>query len=318
LKKAASENGLSFSADQLSFEPWFYYEPGEIYAEHGQQFDYYNSWCYQLNPVVQVDGEEIIALPMGNLSNRYLMTGMGYFNPHSSDYILNLFRYMAHWFRYYAFSKRSLVFKWLMGSLLVMWRLLKNKKLMRLSEEGHIEAMQSLSDRSGISMVQLEKLGSLHRTPITNRVYRIMREFWIDRLAIALLMIGGTITLALVPIPLWIKLMVPLSSFPLLIFLYEYAARGESIFTVSEQLPEYARKVADTLPVKLVCFGHTHIPRLIPLDKGLVFVDTGAWAPVTDSRKPGQLAPGYRNYLLVMFDENGLKTEFGSRLEKQP
>jgi len=97
---------------KVRFESWFYYQPGEIYIEHGHQYDYYTSYRYILDPRIEQGGEELIALPMGNLSNRYLMSRMGYFNPHSQDYILNLFHYVAHWFKYYAFSKHGLVFAW--------------------------------------------------------------------------------------------------------------------------------------------------------------------------------------------------------------
>ena len=69
-----------------------------------------------------MNGQEVLALPMGNLANRYLMTRMGFFNPHSTDYILNLFRYVEHWVKHYAFTRRSLAMTWLLGSLAVVYR----------------------------------------------------------------------------------------------------------------------------------------------------------------------------------------------------
>ena len=106
------------------------------------------------------------------------------------------------------------------GSLRVMgelWRI--SGKILMQSRRAHREKLDRVARRFDLSFDEIQALGQLHSKPITQRVYRIVREFWLDRLMIAGLMVGGTVALALVPIPLWIKLMVPLSSFPLLFFL---------------------------------------------------------------------------------------------------
>jgi hypothetical protein len=94
LARAAGDR--PFDERLVQFGPWFYLVPGEIYVEHGNQYDYYTSFRHVLDPVVDDDGQATLALPMGNLSNRYLMTQMGYFNPHASDFILNAFAYVEH------------------------------------------------------------------------------------------------------------------------------------------------------------------------------------------------------------------------------
>jgi UDP-2,3-diacylglucosamine pyrophosphatase LpxH len=286
----------------IRFEPWFFYRPGEIYAEHGNQYDYYSSFRFLLHPTVRIADEERLALPMGNLSNRQLMTRMGYFNPHSTDYIQNIFSYAAHWLRFYAFSRRGIVMPWFLGSIKVMARLLRGKKLLLKPPEGYDDRLQRVATDNRIADVTVTALTNLQRPPITYRFYRIVREFWIDRLLISLLMIGGTVTLALVPIPLWIQLMVPLTCFPLVFFVYERAVHGEDVFTVDRQLPQYARSIANLLPVHVVTMGHTHRPTLVPLSRGVAFVNTGTWASVsrwTDRNEP----PGYRNYLLADFED---------------
>jgi len=113
---------VALAQPPIRFEPWFFHVPGEIYAEHGQQYDMYSSFRYILAPRVAWGGAEQIALPMGNLSNRYLMARMGFFNPHVSEFILNLFLYVAHWVRHYALSKRSILVPWFTGSLRVVGR----------------------------------------------------------------------------------------------------------------------------------------------------------------------------------------------------
>ena len=301
LEKAAEEEGLALQADRLQFEPWFFAVPGEIYVEHGQQYDYYTSFRNVLRPLVRVWGEDQIALPMGNLANRFLMSRMGFFNPHAGAFILNLFSYFTHWYRYYAFSKRNLVLPWFVGSLLVIWKLLVMKQRLLFQLPGREARSRSAAIGYGLDIETVAALARLSRPPITSRFYRIIREFWIDRLIIAVVMTVGTILLFALSAPLWAKIMVPFSSFPLLYFIYEWLAQGETVYTVEKRLPEMARAIVDLVPVRVVAFGHTHVPRLIPLDKNVYLADTGTWAPITEPDDDEVLVPGFRNYLYVSF-----------------
>ncbi|MBL6974689.1 MAG: GNAT family N-acetyltransferase [Deltaproteobacteria bacterium] len=310
--EAVGEAWKRVSAEALRFEPWFYWVKGEIYAEHGHQYDYYSSFRHLLCPVVGTRRGKALALPMGNLSNRYLVTRMGFFNPHAVDFILNLFRYLAHWFRFYAFTRRSLAFNWFWGSLVTMAHLLRVKRRLRKEPQDRGETLQGLAHRFNLPLETVMALEELQRRPITDRFFRVVREFWLDRVLMALLMTGGTVALALVPIPLWIKLMVPLTAFPLFYFVYEALVKGEDVFTHERQLPIYARRIAALLKVRVVTFGHTHKPRLIPLDKDLTFVDTGTWAPIMRRMETWRLDPGYRDYLTLTIGDNEAIMDFNS------
>ncbi|MBP7127086.1 metallophosphoesterase [Myxococcota bacterium] len=314
IRREVESLGDRMDDSRIRFEPWFFLEPGEIYAEHGNQYDYYSSFRNVLCPTVRLDGEVRIALPMGNLSNRYLLSRMGFFNPHASDFILNLFSYLWHWLRFYAFSRRSLVGSWLWGSLVVMGRLLRVRAALRRQAPDCEDLLGREADRKGLPRGVVAALHRLHLPPITGRFFRIVREFWVDRLLISLLMIGGTVTLALVPIPLWIKLMVPLSAFPLAFFLYESLARGEDIFTAERRMPERAREVARVVPVRLVTFGHSHAPLLVPLARGVAYANSGTWAPIPDRWK-GNLREGYRNFVLADLGEGEAVVRLDSGME---
>ncbi|MBW1872070.1 MAG: hypothetical protein JRJ19_08405, partial [Deltaproteobacteria bacterium] len=302
LKKRTTKIGGSHGDAAVRFEPWFFQVPGEIYVEHGQQYDHYSAFRYLTSPTVEKKGKEFIALPMGNLSNRYLMSRMGFFNPYSSDYILNVFSYFFHWLKKYAFTRRNLLLNWFWGSLVVMGKLLKIKKRLLSNPPDLDAAFAQISERQALGLDTVKAIYGLQKVPITSRFYRIMREFWIDRALIALIMTGLTITLALVSIPLWIKLMVPLSSFPLLFFIYEWAVKGETIFTIEKHLPVVARRISKLLDVRVVAFGHTHEPRLLPISKNISLVNTGTWAPIMKKFDAKTLRPGMRNYLHLAFD----------------
>jgi len=147
----------------------------------------------------------------------------------------------------------------------------------------------------------VHQLARLWRPPITARFFGIVRELWIDRVVIVALMVVIGAVLAIVPIPLWTKLMVPLTVFPLIFLVYEEIVKGETIFAIEHRFPECARSIGELLAVRVVTFGHTHKPRVIPLDGGLTFVDTGTWAPITRQLGDDRLVPGYRNYLVADF-----------------
>jgi len=308
LRDSARRQSVDFDAGHLQFESWFFYVPGQIYAEHGSQYDYYSSFRYVMHPFIDTENPRRIALPMGNLSNRRLMSQMGFFNPHATDYILNVFRYVHHWLKHYAFTRRGLVWAWAWGSIVVLARLLWTRREITLHPPDLTEKRAALSARTKIPVDTLVALDNLKRMPITNRLYRMVREFWIDRAILAGILTAGTITLALLPIPLWIKLMVPLSCFPLLYLIYEWFAHGETVFSAERQAADNARRIGRLLPVPVITFGHSHHPECIPLVPGVQYINTGTWAPVTAKGSQTRLVVGLRNALFAVFEEGRVPT----------
>ena len=304
---------LSEGDDQLMIAQWFFYVPGEIYIEHGHQYDFYSAYRYNLDPTVVKRGETIMALPMGNLSNRYLLSNMGTFNPHATDFILSLGGYIRHWLKHYAFTRRSILFTWLFGSFRALFAMLgTRRRLHARPPQRYDERKDAEGARFGISAQTVRELYNLRIEPITSRVFKMVREFWIDRLVLALLMTSGTIALALSPIPLWIKLMVPLAAFPTVWFIFQWFAGTDTALSLKVEGPKNALEIAKLLPARAVVFGHTHEPTVIPLAQGITFVNCGTWAPTWDAA--GALLPGLRNYAYVAIDGGHCETRLGSRI----
>lgn len=303
IRAAGAADGRVLPESVVRFEPWFFHVEGEVYCEHGQQYDHYNSFRHLLEPTIpNLHGDRVIALPMGNLSNRYLLGRMGFFNPHASDFILNLYAYIVHWLKHYAFSRhRGIFLNWFFGSLAVIWKLLEIKAQLLREPSDDPALLAAHAAHSGLTVPQLESLAELQHRPITDRFFLVIREFWIDRVIIATLMTLGTIALAVTPIPLWTKLTVPLMGFPLVYAIYEWIVHGGTIFDVEHHMPAVARAIARKLGVRVVSFGHVHKPRLVAVDRGVLYADTGTWAPIMDRTRPDCLATGYRNYLSVDF-----------------
>ena len=313
IRASAEEHGLVLSdGARVQFEPWFYYVPDEIYAEHGQQYDAYSSFRYLMAPTVErSDGTEELALPMGNLSCRELINRLGFFNPHSSDgFILSLFAYLAHWLRLYAFTRRNLILGWLWGSMLVLTGTLRNRAAVLGQGPGkHEVARRALAQRVSLAEDVVDQLDDWRTMPIADKLFRVLRELWLDRLLLACVLAGATTALALTPIPLWIKLMVPLSSFPLAFLVYE-ALVAKSAWEYMGEFPTKARRIAETLNCPVVTFGHTHLPVTVPLAAGRTFINTGTWSPTWDEEE--KLTPGTQNYAIVEFNNGSVSVELAS------
>jgi UDP-2,3-diacylglucosamine pyrophosphatase LpxH len=305
IREAAEQSGETLRGEIVQFEPWFYMVPDELYVEHGNQYDQYSSFRYVLTPTVtDGDGEEVIAIPMGNLSARLMINVMGYFNPHAEDFVLSVPEYVAHWLRNYLFTRRSLMFAWLWGSILTLFGSLRTRKrVIAQGAEQHVQKRHERAEQTGLSRDTLRCLDDLRRAPVTDSLFRLWRELWLDRALIALMMTAATVVLALTAIPLWIKLMVPMSAFPLLYLAYEAFAQ-KSIFAYETGMIDRARSIAEETGCPLVSFGHSHKPGLFPLARGVSYVNSGAWAPTWDS-ETGESHPGSWNFIHLSVADDG-------------
>jgi len=282
----------------LVIEPWFFCIPGEIYVEHGHQYDFYSSFQYNLEPLVTLHGEPSIALSTGNLSNRYLLSNIGFFNPHATDFILSGFGYLRHWLRHYAFTRRMLILTWFIGSIRALVALLKIRSRLKLHPprdyERHVHAAGL---RYGLAPGLAERLHAMACEPITSRFHKIVREFWVDRVLLSLTLTGATVAIALSGATLWVKLVVPLAIFPLVWLLYAWLAGTNNALTNEYRAHIYARGIAALVPVKAVVFGHTHAAATEPLSRDTTLANSGTWAP--SWTRDGHPVPGLRNYVLV-------------------
>jgi len=295
---------------ELVVEPWFFYVAGEIYVEHGHQYDYYSSFRYNLEPIVERRGEAHIALSTGNLSNRFLLSNIGFFNPHATDFILSAYGYIRHWLKHYAFSRRFLILTWFIGSVRALSAILGTRaRLERHPPKDYQRHIDAAASRYELPTDTANALYGLRKAPITNRIYKIAREYWIDRTILSLLMVGGTVAIALSGAALWVKLVIPLAVFPLAWFLYAWAAGNDNALTTEFRAHTFAHAIAGIVPVRAVVFGHTHIANAIPLSRGVTFANSGTWAPswIVDKREEHRFAPapGFRNYAHVRITPAG-------------
>jgi UDP-2,3-diacylglucosamine pyrophosphatase LpxH len=88
-------------SSQIEFCPWFYYEPGLIWVEHGNQYDSMNSFDYFLFPYLP--GNKELMLPGGSFFVRYLFNKVEQIDPFA-DNIKPLSSYLKKYFLKLLFS----------------------------------------------------------------------------------------------------------------------------------------------------------------------------------------------------------------------
>ena len=69
----------------LEFLPWFYYESGFIFVEHGHQYDALNSFDFLLCPFRTIHGKTVIDLPSGSFFVRYFFNRIEKIDPFADN-----------------------------------------------------------------------------------------------------------------------------------------------------------------------------------------------------------------------------------------
>src|SRR6185312_15000868 len=106
------------SQKRIRFCEWFYISNKDTLIEHGNQYDPYCMCEDPINPFTQGYNYKSIRLPFGNLACRYILNGMGFFNPHvESNFIMSLDEYIMFFFKYIWRAEPLLVWDWFFGAM---------------------------------------------------------------------------------------------------------------------------------------------------------------------------------------------------------
>lgn len=281
----------------LAFQPWFYYEPGRVWIEHGCQYDPENAFRWYLRSglgQLAADDTELDQ-PLGNFFQRYLYNGFGPITFMVPSSRAN-FRY-GRWLLLNnpavlaraATSQLPFAFKWL--------RRLALKKLQPPTTlpEVHAAELRLLAEQSGLGerLLRIEALKELRGdvvAAVESLARNLLRALGIAMFAV-LVVIGvwflgfdviqsaqlGSASKTLWFVALNFAFFSTLTAGGVLLLLRDGPPQ------VPSPLPRAAEQIAEWLEVPLVTFGHTHdetVQRLAqPLSRGWYF-NTGTWIAV--------------------------------------
>ncbi|NVB41926.1 metallophosphoesterase [Pseudenhygromyxa sp. WMMC2535] len=301
-ERATAEREVADAGDRLRFPPWFWYEPGRIWIEHGCQYDPENAFTYQLRGALAEAPREVheseYDMPLGNFFQRYLFNGFG-----AITFIVPSTRAHTRYAKWLLSNTPHLIWRVLISHLR-FWpqairRIAQNQSRARAAyREAHKRALDELAElpTAGALGDKLREVDALKErgASVVEAVSTLTRQ--------VLTALLGIVALAALVFGLWFAgfhaiaqlkggFMVKAMLFMALDFTFLVAAIfgiGWGLFRSPRQnsspLRRAAQKIVNILDVPVVAFGHTHDEVLWRLERPggqpAWYYNTGTWLAV--------------------------------------
>ena len=277
--------GLSEEQEQrVRFCEWFYVSENDTAIEHGNQYDDYCVASNPIHPLVKKGKRIQVRLPFGNITSRYMINGMGLFNPHADTSFL--MESLADYFRFfYKYSIRVhpwLPISWLWSATISFFIALGDGLLPAMRDPLFVEQrVEEIAKKANSSPQVVRTLRELHTHAAIYNPIKVMRELWLDRFIVL-----GLIFFLCFELFMFINLTISISqlwfwgafvlAMPLLFF-YSRDIKSEVVQSTEEALKQ-APLIAKITKTERVVFGHTHREMHTYVDSTEV-LNTGTWSP---------------------------------------
>ena len=298
VRAIAGDAGAVTADRRLEFAPWFYYEPGRIWIEHGCQYDAENSFEYLLRDRLAELPDSIHEvekdLPLGTFFQRYLYNAFG-----NITFIVPSSRAHLRYFRWLLVNKPRLLARVLTSHfpffLQVIRHIAKAGGSTRVLSTVHDSRLTELEESSHLG-AKLQRVAALKATHGTAAV--VARGIILQILKV----IGVAVLLALMVAGLWFAGFHAINEmevgfglkaifFITLNFLFLTSVTvgvGYLLLRPPRGPPmrpmrRAARQIGAILDVPIVTFGHSHdevVWRLKRPDGTTWYYNTGTWIAV--------------------------------------
>jgi UDP-2,3-diacylglucosamine pyrophosphatase LpxH len=263
---------------RIEFYPWFYYEEGLFYVEHGHQYDPMCSYDYVLEPVSPRDPLRIcwsfsdillrsVCRPTPGLSAE------GHENMGLSAYVRLAFRMGIG-----GAFKLGYRYVRAISLALMRWRIHLSVGARKVRAR-HERRMQEISDRTRLGMDKLRALAALSPRPITRGGLEVLRSVFVDQLALcALLALFAALMFAFAPWT-WAAVATVLATIGTAGYMrYSSRVRRRDVNPTSA-MRKGAARIAQLFPSRFVVMGHTHVPITETIEgTTTTYVNLGGWA----------------------------------------
>jgi UDP-2,3-diacylglucosamine pyrophosphatase LpxH len=262
---------------------WFYLAGGDTYVSHGHQYDPHCTVKNPIDPLIEVNGRPRVRVPFGDLAARYMLNGMGYFNPHATDnYIMTARSYLRFFWKYMLRTQPFIIWTWFWGAVATMvitftefWRPAMRDPLIVEEKD------RTIARRANATPAMVRRLDALHVSSSSTNPIAIMRELWLDRAFLFLVAVFAawlivlTVNIALPISPLWVFLPLAAMLFP---FAMYAASVKPSVFAEPLLSKRRAELIHTITGARTVVFGHTHQPVHEPVGP-VTYLNGGSWSP---------------------------------------
>ncbi|MFN8846320.1 MAG: metallophosphoesterase [Bdellovibrionales bacterium] len=305
-------NLTAYERERVLFVDWFYISNGDTLVEHGNQYDPYCLCEDPVNPFIKGYNHISLKLPFGNLACRYIMNGLGFFNPHTDGgYIMTLKDYISIFLRFMARAQPLLVFTWFGGALLTLWDTLKGRITPPLRNAFTIEKrVEQMAEKANAEPHMVREMKELIVAPAASNPFLIARELWLDRAFFIL--IGSVIIFYIFT---FLKALFGISLFwsfiPMMLLLPFFLFYSRSITSLVSSYKEPDDRIlamtAIITKTKRVVYGHTHQPRH-EIIGAVEHLNSGTWSPAfadVEYKKPME----QRNFVWISPFEGSRRAE---------
>lgn len=316
-------------SQRVRFTDWFYISNEDTMIEHGNQYDPYCVCEDPINPFTQGYNYKAIRLPFGNLACRYILNGLGFFNPHvDSNYIMSLPEYVRFFLKYMVKAQPDLIITWFWGSMVTMWKSMTDRLMKSIRDPLKIEdRVNDIAFRANAEARMVRELKELFVVPSTGNPLLIARELWLDRAFLVFISFFFIFEAMLL-----IRQMFHISFFwafiPLFLFLPFFLFYSKSITSLVSSYKEPDERTlamaAAITKVNRIVYGHTHQIRHEMIG-AVEHLNSGCWSPAfldvectrsIDQKTFVWIEPdkaGHRQAHLLIFKDNKSAEAFTSR-----
>ncbi len=290
-------------AERIQFSPWFYYEEGLIYLEHGHQYDGYCSHDHVLYPVSPSDPRRTTR-SLSDILVRYVvrptrgMTEAGHEKMSVTDY----FRFALS-LGVGGMARLAQRFVNAVSAAIALWREHVSDAADWVRRE-HEHKVQQLSEAKSLGIERLRALGSLQHPPLTRSLGAIAAGLMLDRIALALLAVAAAGSVLV-----WLEHWGVAASSSFLVVgglaVMRHLWLRRSSVEPSELLRERSARVARLFPAAVVVMGHTHLPEMCSNSERSTYINLGAWAEEEPVDGRASALPATRTHLVLTRDASG-------------
>jgi hypothetical protein len=288
LGPAADAGGAAAQAfkERITFAPWFYYEPGVCYIEHGHQYDEFCSFDFQLCPIAPRSHEGIL-MSVGAASIRYLANIIPSIDPFTQEEWSG-WGYMQWGFSQGLRTVVRLLYLWAFANwkIMAVWGQLREAVAEGRRRRQHEARVAEVARSSGLGIETAEALDGLHKRPVLKNLWKLLSALLLDRVAVATAGVVGVVLALLWAHGIW-KLLLALACLGgAWLVNAVLARRREHDIDADLSLAQMPAKILNQVKAPYLVFGHTHAPRAVQLEGGGTYFNTGTWVA---GQKPGLL-----------------------------
>lgn len=272
------------SRSRVRFCEWFYVSNGDTLIEHGNQYDAYSLCANPINPLIRKGQKVFVRIPFGNLAGKYMLNGMGLFNPHAeSSFIRSSVKdYFVFYYKYVLQTQPFIMITWFWGAIATLLYSISEGLLPPMTDPLTVHSrVEGIAAKANASAGTIWSLRELHAHPAIYDPLKILRELWLDRaILLALILFGGFQFFSLVNIfsrgSFWWFLAPVGALMPMFVF-YARSVNSEVAACEREAL-RAAPTAARIAGVRRTVQGHTH-RELHSWISDVEYLNTGTWSP---------------------------------------